>query len=232
MTKQEHFIDNTNAKIHCIEFNRQENNIPLIIIPGATNSAEEIEEALYGKLLHHHIIVSLRGRGKSDSPKSGYTLDDHASDVLAVMRELNINNCYLFGYSIGSTVGVRVAATIQDKVKGLIMGDYAPYFPPFNENWAVMVRKHADRAISEIAIDGLVNEGEYTEAAGDFEQITCPVMLVKGGKEGSLFPSEAIPYMQKLVPDLRLEILEENDHDIFSPRPDRLAAVIEDFLKN
>ncbi len=233
MNRQEHFISNRDLKIHCIEVNSLQNkdNIPLIIIPGATNSAEQIEEALEGKLTCYHILVSLRGRGNSDSPKTGYTFDDHVSDVLAVIAELKINQCYLFGYSIGSSIGVRVTSTTKDKVKGLIMGDYPPYFPPFGKNWAEMVRQHSDRAISEIAIDGLASETEYVEAAGDFEDISCPVMLVKGGKEGSLFPSEAIPYLEKLVKsELRIEILEDNDHDIFGTKPEKLVTLIEDFL--
>lgn len=235
MTKQEHFISNGNVKIHCIEVNRSENenSTPLIVIPGATNSAEQIDEAFEGNLNYHHIIVSLRGRGKSDSPKTGYTFDDHVSDVLAVVEKLKINHCYLFGYSIGSTVGVRVAATNNDKVKGLIMGDYPPFFPPFGENWAKMVRQSTDSAISEIAIDGLTNETEYVEAAGDFQHISCPVMLVKGGKEGSLFPTEAIPFLEKLVKsELKIEVLEENDHDIFEPNPNVLVKLIKDFLSH
>jgi len=230
MTKQEHFISNADIKIHCIEVNRQENSIPLLIIPGAINSAEEIEEDLQGKLKRHHIIVSLRGRGKSDSPTKGYKLDDHVSDVLAVIEELKISSCYLFGFSIGSTVAVRVTSKVNETVKGLIMGDYPPFFPPFDSRWAESVRKHPDRAISEIAIDGLASEGEYTEAAGDFEQITAPVMLVRGGLEGSAFPKEAIPYMEKLVPTIRIKTLEESAHYIFEPNPEALITLIEDFL--
>ena len=232
MTKQEHFISNGNLKIHCIEVNRpqNENCIPLIVIPGAINSAEHMEEGFAGKLSRHHIIVSLRGRGKSDSPKTGYKLGNHVSDVLAVIEELEIKSCYLFGFSIGSTVAIRVASKVNDKVKALIMGDYPPFFPPFDANWAASVRKHEDRDISEIAIDGLANEGEYTEAAGDFEHIDAPVMLVRGGQKGSAFPADAIPFIKKLVPSIRVETLEESAHYIFEPNPEVLIALIEDFL--
>lgn len=233
MNRQEHFIPNVDTNIHCIEVNRPENTdtIPLIIIPGATNSAEHMEEGFAGKLSVHHIYISLRGRGKSGSPKEGYQLDHHVSDVLAVLEGLEVKSCYLFGFSIGSTVAVRTTAQRGTIVKGLIMGDYPPFFPSFDVLWAERVRENEDRDISEVAIDGLANEGEYTKAAGDFEQITCPVLLVKGGKEGSLFPNEAIPHIKKVVKSpLSIEVLEESDHYIFEPNPMVLVEKIRNFI--
>lgn len=230
MNKQEHFIQHGAVKIHCIECNRQENSTPLIIVPGATNSAEDMEEAFDGKLTGHHLIVSLRGRGQSDAPTQGYSLNDHASDVVAVIDHFKLQNCFIFGYSLGSTVGVRAASQKSEVVKGLIMGDYPPHFPPHSAAWAESVLANPENSMSKIAIDALVAEAKHEQAAGDFQKINCPCLFIKGGKKGSLFPREQLPILHQIIQNLTIEILEESDHDIFSPSPDKLVEVLNGFM--
>lgn len=230
MSKIEYLINNKGVKIHCVEFNRSLNTTPLIIIPGATNSAEEIAADLQSKLQLHHVIISLRGRGKSSSPNKGYSLDEHATDVISVIQHLNLKKCYVFGHSVGSTVGIRVAHKKNDVVCGLILGDFPPFFPPFDKSWASMVIKKNKRAISEVALLGLANEGKYLDVSEDFENIFCDVLLLKGGKKDSAFPTEQISFLRKRVKKLEVEILEDSGHDIFRPTPDELIEKLEKFI--
>lgn len=141
MNPIEHSVNNQGVTIHCLEYYKSTNQTPIIIIPGATNSAEEIAQDLQGKLTHYHIIISLRGRGKSLAPESGYTLDDQASDVVAVAKYLQISECFLFGYSVGVPIAIKAATQLMPKVKGIILGDYAPIYPAFDKSWASKVKK-------------------------------------------------------------------------------------------
>ena len=69
----------------------------------------------------------LRGHGYSDAPPRGYTSDDHASDVLALMDHLGVEQATLVGHSFGGVIAAHVAAREPARVDALVLSD--PYFP-------------------------------------------------------------------------------------------------------
>lgn len=78
------------------------------------------------------ILVDLRGHGKSDKPKSGYHIDNMASDVAGVMQQLNLGQAHVIGSSLGAEVGVSLAANYPDMVislvcDGALESEYGPY---------------------------------------------------------------------------------------------------------
>jgi len=78
------------------------------------------------------ILVDLRGHGKSDKPESGYHMDDMAGDVVGVMQHLGIERAHIVGSSLGSEVGLSMAARYPDKVLSLVcdgapVSEYGPY---------------------------------------------------------------------------------------------------------
>jgi pimeloyl-ACP methyl ester carboxylesterase len=73
---------------------------------------------------HHSIIaMDLRGRGLSDSPPSGYSLDHHCRDVSALMDNLNLEQVVLMGHSLGAIISLAFAARHPQRVRGLILID-------------------------------------------------------------------------------------------------------------
>lgn len=230
MKKTHHFVDNKGVKIHYILANYESNSVPLVIIPGATNAAEDMEECFEDKLSLPHIIISLRGRGQSDSPQTGYTLTDHVSDVIAVLEQLKVEKFNLFGYSVGGTIGIRVAKENPSKVQKLLIGDFPPFFPPFDKSWADRVLQNPECNISKTALYGLAKDGKYIDISQDFEKITCDVLLIKGAKNTSAFPEAQLLPFKNIVKNLEVEILEESGHDLFSPSPDSLIEKVESFL--
>ncbi len=112
------FVNNAGVNISYYKINEEVGGLPLIIIPGITNSANEVIAAFSEDLPIYHIVISLRGRGKSDSPESNYSLDDQAGDINAVVAVENLAGYFLFGYSVGTGIAIRAAALNKDKVKG------------------------------------------------------------------------------------------------------------------
>ncbi len=56
------------------------------------------------------IMCDARGHGLSDVPDSGYSSDDHAADVVALIKALDLNKPYLIGHSMGAaTVATMIA---------------------------------------------------------------------------------------------------------------------------
>ena len=119
---------------------------------------------------------------------------------------------------------------MTDVVSALIIGDFPPFFPPFDKSWVSMVLKEQKRTISKTALLGLANEGKYLDVSDDFKNIFCDILLLKGGKKDSAFPTEQIPLLQKRVRSLEIEILADSGHDIFRPTPDKLVKSIVKFI--
>ena len=78
------------------------------------------------------ILIDLRGHGKSDSPRSGYHIDQMATDVAGVMEYLGLSNAHVVGSSLGAEVGLSLAANYPDRAaslvcEGALYSEYGPY---------------------------------------------------------------------------------------------------------
>lgn len=54
-------------------------------------------------------VIDQRGTGWSSKPDSGYTLENYASDVVAVIDHLGLQNLKLVGHSMGGTIAMLAA---------------------------------------------------------------------------------------------------------------------------
>lgn len=71
--------------------------LPIVIVPGLSERAEEYIGLMTRLSPRRCVAISPRGRGRSDAPARGYGLDDHAGDVLAVVRQATLARCVLVG---------------------------------------------------------------------------------------------------------------------------------------
>lgn len=69
------------------------------------------------------LAVDLRGRGLSDKPDAGYTMDDHAADILGLLDELGIERANLGGHSFGGLLTYYLAANHADRVARCVVLD-------------------------------------------------------------------------------------------------------------
>src|SRR5215211_5576734 len=67
--------------------------------------------------------VDLRGRGDSDKPESGYSLEAHAADVVRVLDHLGLQSAVLAGYSMGAFVALKTALLFPERVRALVLLD-------------------------------------------------------------------------------------------------------------
>lgn len=96
------------------------------------------------------IAFDLRGRGRSDKPAAGYGMQQHARDVAAAMRALDLGRTVVLGHSMGAYIGAALAAEFPDLVAGLVMldGGYLldppPGFDP-DQLLEVLIKPSMDR---------------------------------------------------------------------------------------
>jgi pimeloyl-ACP methyl ester carboxylesterase len=69
------------------------------------------------------IAVDLRGRGQSDKPDTGYSLDEHAQDILGLLDDLGLEQVMLGGHSYGGLLTLYMAATYPERVQKCVIID-------------------------------------------------------------------------------------------------------------
>ncbi|WP_306224380.1 alpha/beta fold hydrolase [Bosea beijingensis] len=70
------------------------------------------------------LLVDLLGSGFSDRPEAfGYTIDDHARSVVALVDALGLPQVDLFGHSMGGTVAIAAAAMLGRRLGRLVVGE-------------------------------------------------------------------------------------------------------------
>jgi pimeloyl-ACP methyl ester carboxylesterase len=73
------------------------------------------------------ILIDARGHGASDKPHdtAEYTRELEASDVISVLRDLQIECADYWGYSMGGQIGFAMAQFAPDSVHRLVIGGVA-----------------------------------------------------------------------------------------------------------
>ena len=69
------------------------------------------------------LFVDLPGYGKSDHPKTEYTMEVFAKGVGAVLRDAGVESAVLVGHSMGTPVVRQCYRSFPDKIKALVFVD-------------------------------------------------------------------------------------------------------------
>lgn len=69
----------------------------------------------------HILAPDLRGHGGADKPEGGYSLDDQAEDVAALLDALGVDRAYVLGSSSGGYVAQQLAIMHPDRVAALVL---------------------------------------------------------------------------------------------------------------
>ena len=69
------------------------------------------------------LAMDLRGRGRSDKPAKGYSLENHLRDMNGLMDDLGIDRAVVMGHSLGAFICLAFAAQYSQRVDRLILID-------------------------------------------------------------------------------------------------------------
>ena len=72
---------------------------------------------------HRLIAYDLRGRGESDKPPKGYSLEIHARDVNALLDRFDLKRAVIVGHSLGAKIALHFAVHYPKRVSKLILVD-------------------------------------------------------------------------------------------------------------
>src|SRR5262245_50949654 len=117
------FIRTNGIQLHYLEHPGDDPSI--VLLPGLTANAHVFDGLVRAGLSPRFraLALDLRGRGLSDAPTDGYTMADHAADVIGLLDALGIERATLAGHSFGGFLTFYLAANFPDRVARLIILD-------------------------------------------------------------------------------------------------------------
>jgi pimeloyl-ACP methyl ester carboxylesterase len=210
--------------------------VPAVFVPGFGEEAAEHRPLLEALRPRRVIAVDLRGRGRSDVPEVGYTLDAHVADLDAIVRAAGLERVHVVSYSRGTTYALGWAVTHAAQVAGIVVGDYAAHqmVPPEWFGKVAVRRVLRGRPIVERmpapAIRALLADATDIPLWDDLARLRVPALLIRGMAEGAIATDAVEARYRAALPQLEVVRFEESGHDLWEPDPDRYGATVRDFL--
>ncbi|MGG7518353.1 alpha/beta fold hydrolase [Allorhizobium undicola] len=98
---------------------------PALVLLHSLGTSHDVwqEQARVFSASHYVICPDFRGHGLSDISRSPVTVEALAEDIVALLRELGVEQFHLAGISIGGMVAQCVAATMPEQVRTLTVFD-------------------------------------------------------------------------------------------------------------
>lgn len=138
----DHYEQINGVRMHYLD--RDGGPPPIVMLPGLSANAHAFDGLIAAGLSPRFrtIAPDLRGRGDSGKPETGYTLEDHAADVLALLDYLGIERATILGHSFGGLLTIYLAAHYPERVSKIVLIDVALWII---DDTAKLIRVSLDR---------------------------------------------------------------------------------------
>lgn len=122
---KEHFIQANGITLHYLGYEGMGETI--ILMHGLTANAHAFDGLIAAGLSPTFKVISvdLRGRGKSDQPMQGYSLQEHAKDIIALLDHLHIDAAIIGGHSFGALLTFYISRFYPERISKMIILDAA-----------------------------------------------------------------------------------------------------------
>jgi pimeloyl-ACP methyl ester carboxylesterase len=191
-----YFVKNDAVNVHVLESGNPSRGVPsLLVIGGLWEPAERAIPLLSG-LRGHVVALSLRGRGLSSTPARGYGLDEHLSDIAAVVAHRKLSRYCVLGFSRGAAYALAWALRRQQEMSGLIIVDQPPVHakpgPGYVEFWSNLVYRGVPilNYMRRQALEGLESDADEIDFSAHLQELNIPVMVFAGRNAEAAIPSD------------------------------------------
>lgn len=231
--------------------------LPIVLHPGAVGDLSAWEKAGYLAALRDYkcILIDPRGQGQSDAPENveAHTIQNYASDVIAVLDKVGVYRTSFFGWSNGGRVGFYLCADQPGRVGALItLGSCVDLDPKFSRGFVDSLRErgiagylesaeaeektrfpgwlrenflNSDPEMFALQVEGL---SKWKSAAAAAPSIRSPTLLITGGEE---YPDSDCQKIANQIPaGAQLVVLRNLGHVGAFLRSDLVVPYVRDFL--
>lgn len=227
-------VSNNGVYIHYLVSNPQSSLTPLVICPGLSETAEEYVDLMEYLSPRKCIALSFRGRGQSDTPETGYTLQDHVSDIASVVDAAQLVSFHLYAYSRGVSYALGYLRENMLSVVSAMLQDYPAEHKRMSKEWVYeylneyLVPFSRQQNIRPEAVEGIQRESEQIYFQFPIHK---KLLVLRGLLEGSLLNNEGIKGYQKLSTEIEYADFHRSAHDIRNTEKELLYRTIHDFIR-
>jgi pimeloyl-ACP methyl ester carboxylesterase len=237
------------------------NGLPIILLHGLTANGTcwtAVARALESD--YDIMMPDARGHGKSSAPEAGYRYEDHAKDVIGLIKALRLPAPILVGHSMGGLVATVVAGHHPKLLRGLILADPTFLSPEVQRQVSEGDAAEQHRRILKMSMDQVVadmrsrhpqrpaalleilararlqtstNAFEVLEQPyPDFRQLvrSIDVPTLLVIGENGVVSPEVAAELQGVNPKFQIEAISKAGHGLHYDQPERFAALVKSFL--
>ena len=139
----------------------------IILMHGLTANAHFFDGLAASSLPNRLLAVDLRGRGQSDKPETGYSMAEHAADILGLMENLGLAQAVLAGHSYGGLLTCYLAANYPERFSKCIVMDSGFMHPAVKEVIKPSLDRLGQRISSWEAYRDAIKEAAYWQGYWD-----------------------------------------------------------------
>lgn len=225
---------NGTVRLHAVDSGGNPAQVPILFVPGLTDVAEDYLPVLssFGR---RTIVVDLRGRGRSDTPPSGYATADHVGDIEAVLGAVIDGPVHLVTFSRGTVYGLSWAFAHPERVRSAAIGDYPARELAPDPSVATFLATGRWRGtpvtsrISTWALDEIFRAAVDRSLWSELAALDVPVLAVRCGGQGPVDDEDWERYATDLG-DVERVVFEDSPHDIFRPDRHRFPGLVRDHV--
>lgn len=236
-----YFIANGTVNLHVLENGEKTDNSPSLLVIGGLWEPAERAIPILSELSSHTVAFSFRGRGLSSTPENGYDLDDHLSDIEAVVKSCGLKDYCVLGFSRGASYALSWSLKEQHNMSGLILVDQPPLHTKPGEGyvdfWSNLVYLGVPilNFMRKSALKGLEREAVQVDFSSRLKELNLPVTFFVGKNKSSIIPSditeEILHSYQTSIPDCKIIEFLESGHMIPDEEQKKYLDEIQMFIK-
>lgn len=205
---------------------------PLLLLHGNGGSIKGHTGRIeYFKSKYKVIAVDSRAHGKTQDPGGELTYEKMTADINALLNELKIDSCYVWGQSDGGILGLELAMDYPKKVKKVavfganVKPDTTAVFPELL-NWVDKSLATAKNDHEKRLLLLLKNHPNIEYSA--LSKIKAPVLIMSGDRD-AIKLEHSVKIFQH-IPTSNLFIMPGATHFGSYEKPELFNKILEDFF--
>ncbi len=242
-----------------INYTDEGSGTPVLLIHGWGSSIKPWAPILKGFEGYRVIALDLPGCGESDILKTDWGIDDYCNFILKFINTLGIENPIMVGHSHGGRICIKMAAEGMLCPPKLILFGSAGI--PAKKTLKKQLRIYSFKFIKKVLTlpiiknysSGLIDKARSHFGSADYKsapevmrktmvrvigvdlrdiihKIECPTLLIWGDKDTET-PLDNAKFMEKVIKDCGLCVIEGGSHFAFIEQPFKVIAILKAFLK-
>jgi pimeloyl-ACP methyl ester carboxylesterase len=238
---ESYFVNNGDVKIHVLDNGIISDKYPPLLIIGGLWEPAERAIPVISALKSRAAALSLRGRGLSSTPKTGYDLVDHLSDIEAVLKNCGLKNYCVLGFSRGASYALGWSLYDQHNMRGLILVDQPPvHLGPeagYAEYWANLVYQGVPllNFMRREALEGIEREAKGIDFSPELPKLRIPVKFFAGRNSAAKIESnvtdEDLENYKCSIPGVEIVEFKESGHMIPDDEREKYIEETDKFIR-